>query len=136
MSHQKPKSTTVVRIHIGEFAERTGHSIHTIRWYEAQGLLPRVLRDGGGRRLYSKRHLEWINLVDRLRRSGMSITQLREYTKLAQQGAATLEPTKAMLLKHRRTVEDKIAEWQAAKKLISKKIDFYATWIEQGARPK
>jgi hypothetical protein len=40
----------------------------------------------------------------------MSIAQLREYTKLAQQGAATLEPTKAMLLRHRRTVEDKIAE--------------------------
>ena len=60
-------------MHIGAFAARTGHSIHTIRWYESQGLLPRVLRDAGGKRIYSKRHLTWIELAGRLRRSGMSM---------------------------------------------------------------
>jgi DNA-binding transcriptional MerR regulator len=135
MKPQKPE-TSKVRLHIGAFAERTGHSIHTIRWYEAQGLLPRVLRDAGGKRIYSKRHLTWLELLDRLRRSGMSIAQVREYTKLAQQGGATVAPTLAVLVKHQQTVADKIAEWQQAMVLINQKIDFYATWQANGARPE
>ena len=31
----------------------TGRTVHTIRWYERQGLIPGVCRDGGGRRVYS-----------------------------------------------------------------------------------
>lgn len=135
MKPQKPE-TAKVRLHIGAFAERTGHSIHTIRWYESQGLLPRVLRDAGGKRIYSKRHLTWLELLDRLRRSGMSIAQLREYTKLAQQGGATVEPTLAVLVKHQQTVAEKIAEWQEAMVLINKKIDFYEAWKVEGKQPK
>ena len=85
MNRQKsdePKKTAVP-VHIGAFAVKTGHSIHTIRWYESQGLLPRVLRDAGGKRIYSKRHLTWLELLDRLLRSGMSIAQLHDYTQLA-----------------------------------------------------
>jgi DNA-binding transcriptional MerR regulator len=132
MSRPKP---AVIRLHIGAFAERAGHSIHTIRWYETQGLLPRILRDTAGRRIYSKRHLTWIELIDRLQRSGMSIAQLRDYTKLAQQGGATLKPTMAVLVEHRQAVKDKIAEWQQALVLINEKIDFYAVWMEKGKRP-
>ena len=138
MNRQKldePKKTAV-RLHIGAFAVRTGHSIHTIRWYESQGLLPRVLRDAGGRRIYSKRHITWLELLDRLRRSGMSIAQLRDYTKLAQQGGATVEPTLAVLVQHRQTVADKIAEWEQAMALINQKIDFYAKWKALGKAPK
>ena len=85
MNRQKsdePKKTAV-RLHIGAFAAKTGHSIHTICWYELQDLLPRVLHDAGGKRICSKRHLTWLELLDRLRRSGMSIAQLHDYTQLA-----------------------------------------------------
>jgi DNA-binding transcriptional MerR regulator len=36
-------------LRIGEVASRTGRSVHTIRWYEQQGLLPGVARDRSGR---------------------------------------------------------------------------------------
>ena len=35
---------TPLKIRIGELAARTGRSVHTIRWYEQQGLLPPVPR--------------------------------------------------------------------------------------------
>jgi DNA-binding transcriptional MerR regulator len=129
----KPK--TLVRLRIGALAARTGRSVHTIRWYEAQGLLPAVPRDGGGRRLYSQRHIDWLALMDRLRRSGMSVADLRAYTALAQRGGATLAPVRAMLLAHRAQVEEKIAEWQTALELIDEKIGFYTQWIDDGVRP-
>jgi len=43
MHHHDPSA-----FHIGALSARTGGaSIHTIRWYEAQGLIPSVARDGG-----------------------------------------------------------------------------------------
>jgi DNA-binding transcriptional MerR regulator len=129
----KPRPS--VRMQIGELAARTGRSVHTIRWYETQGLLPPVPRDAGGRRVYSRRHLEWLELMERLRRSGMPVAGLRNYTALAQRGSATLVDTQALLVAHRAQVEEKIAQWQAALELIDQKIGFYQQWIDDGRRP-
>jgi DNA-binding transcriptional MerR regulator len=123
-----------LRLRIGEVAERTGRSVDTIRWYERQGLLPPVPRQGT-HRVYSKRHLEWLELMERLRRSGMTVAQLRNYTELAQRGGATLEQTRALLIAHKASVEERIAEWQQARRLVDEKIAVYSAWIEQGARP-
>jgi len=123
-----------LRLRIGELAERTGRSVHTIRWYEAQGLLPTVPRQGANR-VYSNRHVEWMELVDRLRQSGMSVAELRSYTALAQRGGATLAQTRALLVTHRAKVEARIEEWQRALRVIDEKIAFYEEWIGQGKRP-
>ena len=64
-------------LRIGELAERTGRSVHTIRWYERQGLIPGVVRDSGGRRVYHERHVSWLELIERLRFTGMSIAQMQ-----------------------------------------------------------
>ena len=40
-------------LNIGALAEQTGHSVHTIRWYEAQGLIPGVERDRRGWRRWT-----------------------------------------------------------------------------------
>ena len=52
-------------LRIGELAARAGRGIHAIRWYEAQGLIPGVVRDRAGRRVYSELHLSWLDLMDR-----------------------------------------------------------------------
>ena len=123
-----------LKIRIGELAERTGRSPDTIRWYEQQGLLPTVPRQGV-QRVYSNRHVEWLELMERLRRSGMSVAELRAYTASAQRGAAALEQTHALLVAHRAQVDERIKEWQRAKKVIDEKIAFYAEWMETGERP-
>jgi len=112
-------------LRIGELARRSGRGVHAIRWYEAQGLIPGVVRDSGGRRVYSERHLGWLELMDRLRRTGMSIAQMREYTALVRQGRATLAQRVALLAAHRARVRRTIEDWHAALKLLDGKIDFY-----------
>jgi DNA-binding transcriptional MerR regulator len=124
-----------LKIRIGELAERTGRSVHTIRWYEEQGLLPPVPRLGA-HRIYSNRHVEWLELMERLRASGMSVAELRRYTAYAQRGGAALEQTREVLRAHRKRVEESIAQWQRALELIDGKIDFYTRWIEDGVRPE
>ncbi|RYF37806.1 MAG: MerR family transcriptional regulator [Comamonadaceae bacterium] len=109
-------------------------SVYTIRWYEAQGLLPLVPRQSG-QRVYSRRHLEWLELMEHLRGSGMPVAQLREYTRLAQQGGATLLPTLAVLTAHKALVEERLAQWQEALAIVEGKIAFYRGWIDTGRRP-
>jgi DNA-binding transcriptional MerR regulator len=120
---------------IGQLSAATGRSIHTIRWYEAQGLMPGVIRDAGGRRMYTGLHISWLDLMDRLRRTGMSIAEMREYASLVKQGKGTLKERQAMLAAHRKRVEATIADWQEALALLDTKIDFYGAWIKSGKRP-
>ena len=122
-------------LRIGELAARSGLSIDTIRWYEAQGLIPGVSRDGGGRRVYNERHLGWLELMQRLRRTGMSIARMRAYTALVRQGSATLKQRRELLAEHRAQVRQTIAEWTAALRLIDSKVDFYGEWLATGQRP-
>lgn len=124
------------RFLIGELAERTGRGIHAIRWYEAQGLIPGVVRDPGGRRLYGPLHIRWLELIERLRHTGMSIAQMRAYTALVKQGNATLRQRRALLEAHRARVEATIAEWTIALRLLDDKIDFYGAWVTTGVRPR
>lgn len=123
-------------MHIGELASRTKRSIHTIRWYEAQGLLPGVTRDGGGRRIFLEDHVGWLDLMDKLRQTGMSIAEMRQYTALVKQGRATLSERRDMLRAHREQVQQEIAEWKRALKLLDSKIDYYGIWQETGKRPQ
>ncbi|MEJ1170854.1 MerR family transcriptional regulator [Variovorax sp. CCNWLW235] len=121
--------------HIGELATRTGRTVHAIRWYEAQGLVPGVSRDEGGRRLYGELHVGWLDLMDRLRRTGMTIAEMREYTALALKGKTTLPQRRDLLAAHRARVTETIAEWKRALSLVDRKIDFYDEWMQTGHRP-
>jgi DNA-binding transcriptional MerR regulator len=122
--------------HIGELARRTGKSVHAIRWYESLGLVPGVHRDAGNRRVYGERHVGWLELMHRLRTTGMTIAQLRQYTALARQGRTTLAAQRDLLLAHRERVQATLAEWRRALALLDRKVDFYGDWLATGRRPE
>lgn len=122
-------------IRIGELAARTGRSVHAIRWYESQGLIPGVMRDAGGRRVYRERHLSWLELIDRLRLTGMSIAQMRDYAGLVKQGRDTLPLQQGLLRAHRERVQANIEQWTAALHVLDHKIELLDQWIKTGIRP-
>lgn len=133
MSTIVPVSKT---LRIGELAARTGRSVHAIRWYEAQGLIPGVMRDAGGRRVYRERHLSWLVLIDRLSLTGMSVAQIRDYAALVKQGRGTLPQQLVLLEAHRARVHANIEEWTSALQLLERKIELLDEWIQTGIRPQ
>jgi DNA-binding transcriptional MerR regulator len=64
------------------------------------------------------RHVEWVELMERLRTSGMSVAELRRYTVLAQRGAVHLEELRALLQAHRQQLQERMAELRRAERLI------------------
>jgi len=120
---------------IGALAARSGRSIHTIRWYEAEGLMPGVARDAAGRRVFREEHVDWLDLIERLQRTGMSLADVRRYAVLVVQGRKTLVARRTMLAEHRERVKATIADWNASLRLIERKIGFYDEWAASGKRP-
>ncbi len=62
---------------IGDVARRTGLSHDTLRYYERIGLLPRVGRDAGGRRVYDERDLSDLRFIRRAQAMGFSLEEIR-----------------------------------------------------------
>jgi DNA-binding transcriptional MerR regulator len=129
MARSAPSTDPVLRI--GELAKRSGRSTHTIRWYEAQQLMPGAARDAAGRRLFSEAHVDWLELMDRLRASGMSIRQMQAYARQVKQGKSTLAARQALLREHRERVEARMDELKQALAIIDRKVALYDRWIEK-----
>ncbi|MGA5047345.1 MerR family transcriptional regulator [Streptomyces arboris] len=56
------------RLSIGQVAERTGLSVHALRFYETEDLfLTPVRRGAGGRRVYSEDDVAWLTVCIILR---------------------------------------------------------------------
>lgn len=109
---------------IGQVAGRTGLSVHTLRFYENEGLLPDVRRDAGGRRVYGEDDLEWIAMCVNLRATGMPIPVIRRYVGFAldgDEGPALVE----LLQEHAVTVREQLDRHQAMLDLIAHKIAVY-----------
>lgn len=125
-----------IRYHIGRFAKLVDRSVHTIRWYEAQGLIPAVGRDAGGRRVYEDDHVEHLLFLERMRRTGMSVAEMRRLTELGMQGWRTLEARRSALLDHRAKIEAQITDLEAAVDDIDAKLAFYDEWERNKRRPR
>lgn len=122
-------ATPAASMRIGELARLSGRSVHTIRWYEAQGLMPGAARDGAGRRVFSAAHVDWLELMDRLRSSGMTIRQMQAYARQVREGKTTLAARQALLREHRQRVEQRVDGLKAALALIDRKVALYDKWI-------
>jgi DNA-binding transcriptional MerR regulator len=111
---------------IAEAAERSGVSTHTLRYYERIGALREPPeRAPSGHRRYTERDLSWIELLTRLRSTGMPIATMLRYAELAREGNATAAERKALLLAHRAEVAARVEQLRHDLELIDYKINVY-----------
>ncbi len=93
-------SEAPVRLSIQQFAQRTGLSADTLRYYEKIGLLRHVARDASGFRVYGPRDLEWVGFILRLKDTGMALDDIIRYADLRERGESTLAARQALLEAH------------------------------------
>jgi DNA-binding transcriptional MerR regulator len=111
---------------IAEAAEQTGLTVHTLRYYERDGLMLRAVeRAPSGHRRYSEQDVTWIRLITRLRATGMPIRDVRRYAALVRQGHGNEAERLALLLAHREVVERQLAEVTSHLRAIDHKIALY-----------
>lgn len=111
---------------IAEVVARTGLTAHTLRYYERDGLmLGEIGRASSGHRRYTAFDVAWIELVTRLRATGMPIREIQRYAELVRAGDGT-EPDRLELLHaHRVRVLAQLAEVTEHLTALDTKIDVY-----------
>lgn len=114
---------------IGEFSERTGLGIHTLRYYEQEGLLTPE-RNSANRRRYSEKDIAWVEFIIRLKETGMPIKEIQRYARLRAAGDGTLDERLEMLLSHREDLNRQIQMLQEHRDKLDEKIEFYRAEIE------
>jgi MerR family transcriptional regulator, aldehyde-responsive regulator len=112
---------------ISQLANETGLSIHTLRYYEKEGILPPVKRNEHGIRIYDSEDIEWIKFACNLRDSGMGIADMKKFTQLVIQGEATKNERIKMLQLQNERIQAQIEQLNRFKESIQYKINFYST---------
>ncbi|WP_405838051.1 MerR family transcriptional regulator [Streptomyces platensis] len=125
-AHAHPRPTGRDQYTISEVAEHTGLSAHTLRWYERIGLMPHVDRTHTGQRRFSNRDLDWLDLVAKLRLTGMPVADMVRYAELVRAGERTFPERQQLLTAHREDVRQRVAELQSTLDVLDYKIEIYA----------
>ncbi|WP_175904477.1 MerR family transcriptional regulator [Burkholderia seminalis] len=125
MSKTVSRSSSAGPLTIGQVAELTGVSTHTLRYYEQAGLLRAISRTAAGHRLYAPADLAGLAFVMRLKATGMPIAQIQAFAVLREQGESTFGARRDLLVAHRDAVRAHIAELQANLDAIGDKIAYY-----------
>jgi DNA-binding transcriptional MerR regulator len=119
---------------IAEAAARTGLTTHTLRYYERDGLMLRAVeRAASGHRRYDERDLVWIDLITKLRATGMPISDVRRYAALVRDGGGNEAERLELLRDHRGRVLAQLAEVQEHLGAIDRKIGIYAEKLTSSA---
>lgn len=117
---------------VSEVAKRLNLSPHTIRFYSKEGLLDFVDRDQNGNRIFKESDFERLFIIASLKRSGMSIKQIRAFTILCDQGDSTISQRLRIILDQREAVEEQITELQDALDVLKYKTWLYEVALEAG----
>lgn len=114
---------------IGEFAEILGVTPSTLRYYEQEGLLtPR--RNKNNLREFTDYDIGWAQFLLHLKGSGMSVTELKKYTKWRSMGDETIPDRLDLLEKRKHLVELEMQALQQNLDILNRKIEFYNDQLE------
>jgi len=103
---------------IGELAAATHTPVETIRFYEREGLLPRVARSANNYRSYGPVHQQRLTLIRHCRTLGMSLDEIRALLRVQDDPQMDCDAVNALLDEHIEHIATRIREWRALKKQL------------------
>ncbi|MFF5503194.1 MerR family transcriptional regulator [Streptomyces roseolus] len=109
---------------VAEAARLVGLSTHTLRYYEQEGLV-RPARNASGYREYSALDLRRLVFLTRMRLSGMTMTDLKRYILLVEDGPHTIPERRRIMLDQQDRIKRQIRELALALEITEYKIRVY-----------
>ena len=117
---------------IGEMAKKVGIPVTTLRYYDDQGLFPFLERTEGGIRVFRDEDYRWVKVVRSLKRTGMSLSDIREFMNMSMEGDSTIDQRLARYHRQREMVLEQMADLQEMLDILDYKCWFYETAHEAG----
>ncbi|WP_312110628.1 MerR family transcriptional regulator [Brevibacillus reuszeri] len=115
---------------IGEAAKLLGISSHTLRYYEKEIIIIPD-RDENGDRRYNDSHIQWLQLVIKLRETQMPILTIKRYASLFLEGDQTTQARLHLLEEHKRSIKQQIRTLNDVDAMLERKIVAYKNYISK-----
>ena len=112
---------------IGEMAKVLGLPTSTLRFYDKKGLLPFMERSSGGIRMFTDNDLECLRIVECLKQSGMSLSDIKDFIRMTTEGDKTIDERLAMFRRRKTQMEAQIGEMKKVLETLEFKCWYYET---------
>ena len=116
---------------IGQVSQMFGLPISTLRYYDKQGLFPRMVRESGIRK-FSETEIEALRVIECLKKSGLEIKDIKRFMNWCVEGVATYTQRKELLEQQKQSVEAEIAHLNRALDMLKYKCWYYEQAIQDG----
>ncbi|MBO0475984.1 MerR family transcriptional regulator [Vagococcus sp. DIV0080] len=109
---------------IKEFSQKTGLTIDTLRYYEKEQLLiPK--RTDKNYRYYTEKDLCWVELLLKLKETGMTINEIKQFSALQEEGDSSLLDRTILLQAHIKNLNEQRSNLDNTIAFVEKKIEGY-----------
>ena len=116
-------------LQIGQVSKASGVSIHTIRFYEKEGLLKSPFRSGGGFRLYPQETVDQLRFIQKAQGFGLTLKEIKQIMCCGDKGLGPCcDLTVDLFSKKIDEFEAKIRELQGMKKKLKTVL---GGWVEK-----
>lgn len=120
---------------IGQVAEMFGLPISTLRYYDKQGLFPRMERVSGIRK-FSEVEIEALRVIECLKKAGMEIKDIRQFMDWCVEGPSTYPQRKAMFEERKAHMEAELEQMNRMLDMLKFKCWYYEQAIQDGGEDR
>lgn len=117
---------------IKDMSELTGLPASTLRYYDKKGLLPSLKRDRNNIRIFTENDYQNLRLINCLKKSGLSIRDIKNFIEVSAQGDAALGERLNIFLRRRELLQKELADLQEVLSVIEFKCWYYEKACEAG----
>lgn len=121
---------------IGEMAKTLGVPASTLRYYDQEGIIPFVKRSSGGIRMFTDKDYEWLKVIECLKKSGLSIKEIKAFIDMADRNDASLTERLELFRARKEAVQKQMAEMQETLDLLEYKCWYYEEAVKDGTEKR
>ena len=116
---------------IGQVAEMFDLPISTLRYYDKQGLFPRLERESGIRK-FSDNEIEALRVIECLKKSGLEIKEIKLFMGWCVDGSSTYSNRLELIQKQKERTEAEIRQMRKALDMLKYKCWYYSQALKDG----
>ena len=117
---------------ISEVAKKMNVTIPTLRYYDNIGLFKKLKKNKSGNRIFTEEDIETLRVIQYLKKSGMQLTEIREFMEWCQEGDSTIEKRLNLFKRQKENVLSEMAKLQETLNLIQYKEWYYSKALNDG----
>ena len=117
---------------VGEIAKKLDVAPSTLRYYDKEGLLPFIDRSESGIRMFKEQDLEWMQIIECLKKTGMPIKEIKHFVDCCIEGDDTIDERLSIINAQRDSLLEQMAEMEQMLKTLNYKSWYYETAKKAG----